>query len=282
MTKPTRSRKPKATPRNVLADLAALGPDMAALAAAFEMRKPDAMERAAFLREVECGKKREAHRAARVPGADRKAQAVVIRRHGRRAAAIETVTAHYARVAQTWREDEGPTPEKRLQKAWDRDPIIALLDTGRITPDHASAARHMAWVVLCVTTGSWPRIGKLEPTPGAPRDSGWRSPGMSQRAATAKVDVYDPWIEEMQRRGMAFAPVLDVCVFDQALNTVAGRHRMGWRKMARLLKEALALYDARLRSHGTREDREFAMADIPAHLLQHKELGADAGQTQHA
>lgn len=281
MTKRPKRMKPK-TERDLLGDLAALGQGMAALAAAFEMHKPDAMERARFIREVESAKAQDAERTAKVPGVDAYLHSGKAKAHKARVRAIDAVMARYERLAVTWREDEGPTPEKRLQKAWDRDPIIALLDACRITVDHASAARHMAWVVLCVTTGSWPRIGKMDPMPGAPRDSGWRAPDMSQRAATAKVNVYDPWVEEMQRRSMDFAPVLDVCVFDQALNTVADRRRMGWRRMTKLLSEALGLYDARLRSHGSREDREFAMADIPAHLLQHKELGVEADQTQHA
>jgi hypothetical protein len=275
MTKPPRSKKAK-VPRDVVADLAALGPDMAALAAAFTLKKPDAMERAAFMRDVEEAKAQEAARAGRVPGADAEKHRAANLRHEGRRRAIESVMAYYSRLAMTWREDEGPTPEKRLQKAWDRDPILVLLESGKITPDQAKAARHMAAVFHGMTAAIMPRIGKMDPTPGAPRDSGWKEPMMSGWAWSSHSRVYKPWADDMlPRAGVPLVLMVEICIDGHALNTVATRHRLWHRTVLKLLRKGLDLYDNRLRSHGGKSDREFTMSDLPAHLLEHKDLTSE-------
>ena len=290
MTKPTRSKAGK-PPRDVLGDLAALGGEMMVLAATFELRKPDALEQAAFYRSrhaLTAERMRKLERqitkgivtlendpeqAATKAGAIAAQQEPIVR-------AIDAVVARYSKIAPTWQTDEGQTPEKRVQKAWDRDPILVLLEGKKITADQAKAARHMAAVFHGMTAAIMPRVGKMDPTPGAPRDSGWKEPTLSGMAATAHARVYKPWADEMlPKAGVPLPVMVEICIDGHALNTVATRHRLWHRTVLKLLRKGLDLYDDRLRSHGGKSDREFSMSDLPAHLLEHKELTTEGAQT---
>lgn len=287
MTKAPKTTKP---PRDVLGELASLGGEMMVLAATFETRKPDALTLAAFYRtrhDLTAARMRKLERQiskgivtlgdpeqdAAGAGAIAAQQEAIVR-------AIDAVVARYSKIAPTWQTDEGPTPEKRIQKAWDRDPILVLLETGKISPDQAKAARHMAAVFHGMTAALMPRVGKMDPTPGAPRDSGWKEYSITGWAWSSHSRVYKPWADEMLlAHGVPLPIMVEICIDGHALNTVATRHRLWHRTVLKLLRKGLDLYDDRLRSHGGKSDRDFTMSDLPAHLLEHKDLTKDVPLT---
>jgi hypothetical protein len=256
MTKPPRSKKANPA-RNVLNDLAALGQDMAMVAAAFVLKKPDAMGDAEFWLQKEndrAGRAAQASKLSDLTGSNAAAQ----KHHLARAAALSSVIAMYSRIAETWREDEGETPARRVYASRDKEPILALWEGGKITTRQERAARHLAWVYHSVVSSLMPRTGNMDAAGRAPGGS-WRGLQIGWTAAHDHAHVYLPWTRELVGHNIPLEFIIDICIDGHSMRAARDRQQMGWQRSITALRKGLDLYADRVDSSAKKASEEFAV-----------------------
>ena len=118
---------------------------------------------------------------------------------------------------------------------------MMLLDHDYIDDGHAEIAREIARILEAVSIAMWPGARDLDSV-RVPGVKGWQG-RMPERLAELHHDFYVPWAEEMHRRkGLDLPFAIDIIAYGVAVNAACRRHRIGFTRGVRLLRESLELY----------------------------------------
>lgn len=159
----------------------------------------------------------------------------------------EIMERHKSRALYT--QDRGMLAEQVAQPAR-RDPIVMLVEKGRLGHEHQLAAQQIAQCYEGVCKDLMPKVRDLRLFVPPPKNSGRKVfDGMSERLSDLYCEVYLPWTREMHARRRWAEPqnlslVLDVVV--DGLSIYAVRHRQrpmpSWNDTFATLKRGLELW----------------------------------------
>ncbi len=132
------------------------------------------------------------------------------------------------------------TPEL-LVKPRSRDPIQMLLEKNKIDTNQERAAREIARIYLASVAALMAKIGRLEigkgPGRGSPEDR------MPEQLAIWRHDRYLPWKEALGKKdGISLPLIIDVAVDGHSVNAACRYRRVGYQRGVKLIGEALTLY----------------------------------------
>lgn len=262
MAKAKRARKAKPRTKSAMELMSEhADPTLRLVAAAFDLRKPYAMSlaeqhlrhyRAEEVRQTRLAERYKALADALDQTGDIVVMAHAIMEHrpkamkaterakasGSSADAIEAVMAAFGRQSQTWREDDGETPEARVYASREIDPIMALEMSGKLTKGQAGNAREIAMIFQAVTRALFAKSGSL----GAGGGGGRGTSDIVASLALKHKHRYKPWLLEVERNAIPLPFLIEIIIDGYALSAASDHHRMSHATGLEKLRRALILY----------------------------------------
>ena len=206
---------------------------LAVLSQSFDMRMPEAREKAEKLRDNYLQMAVNLDQQIALMGAR-------ARRNIKRAEKIGKIL-EVNRNRNLIRARHDATPEL-LVKPRSRDPIQMLLEKNKLDTNQERAAREIAKVYQAVVAALMAKISRLGIGRG-PKHRGSPEDQMPEEIATWHHDRYLPWARALaQKDDISLPLVIDVAVDGHSVNAACRYRRVGYQRGVKLIGEALTLY----------------------------------------